>query len=568
MQKLALSLIPLFFGVPNLAYADYRKACDEKFEALKPKIDELKKVVGCGSGFTVDECRENIGIGVGVAAVATAAGYKAGRNLVFKKPGFCGIKGAEYIIYELLFPSAYAACDSPAASLAREVDDVLSDDEKLKKYQLGNHIKEKIIADNPTLVSAAKEYEDIVKAHLNSSQKSNSLLAEFEKKYGFRPNPSNIQHCTGAKDICDKFIMIAFSKRPNFSPSFLVNWAKEYAALYPNDTHVANELSALKKVEALRKKIATGVYASVADLTNLIQEASKVMNTAFSERLTHTVARAIKAFPTAENLKKLGSNLQDSFAGFIKEGTLTKLKMGIPAVIAALLPLASNAATCSETGKACKAAKETVDTALKIADEATDANKVLSIKSLGCAERYSQYSTVQENCKETIAFTPNMKTFLLLDPDAQKDEICRSGNFENAVRALYAKTYSGTMQASCEANGVILKDSKTGTYSRFTFSNDHLTTVDVSGRIVASTGYGLFFNPDGTLSGMKIKSSGRGTFTYLDSKKIKTSDKADLYTEDLATRLPSALQSWEQCKADPTLSNSQGTKTFTPGVVK
>ncbi|MBL7542697.1 MAG: hypothetical protein JNL11_02725 [Bdellovibrionaceae bacterium] len=549
-------------------------ACDKLFEDMKPRLEALRKVVECGAGTNVIECRENIIAGVGIAsAIGTAVGYKTARNITHHTPTACGYRQAYHNVFALFLPTAaLAACQPPITTMTDEISATLNDDEKIRRYELGKYLNDKVIADNPQLVTAAKELETIKKYNLDGGVDKTGkkiddfyirgLLTDFEKKYGFKPDLKSPFGCTTKSEICNKFSTIRFTKHHGVDlTNFIINDVDHLTKLYPDDALVREKLPGINKVAAIKKKIAIGLYKTPEDLSNILKEAAESVGVAFKDRLSLIAGQAAVAFPTVQAFKSLSGDLKQSFASFLKESKLTKLKTGLPALIAGLIPFATQAADCSGLGKACSQTKEALNTTGKLLDE-LDPSKVFGIRNLACTEIYSEFSTIDEECKETVAFTPNMKTFLLTDVQTQKNEICKSPTFAEGIRRLYSKTYPTNIQISCDENSVLIKDTRNAMHSRYVFTNNQLTSVSVSGKIGDSRGYIFNFASNGEISAGALNSGGRGTRTPIKIPDLQTGIYAT-YTEDLSTRLPFAYNSYEQCK-NGTITNSFPANSHTP----
>jgi hypothetical protein len=556
LSKPVLALLILLLG--HQAFAN---SCDERFEKLRPKIDELKKVVLCDSSFTLQECQENIGLkaGVGIAAAAgTAVGYKTGRQLLLKKPAFCGLKGASNIWKILLIEEAYAACENPYSNHASEMDHILEDDEKFRKFQLGRELEAKVAADNPKIVQADTELrriQSLSEGSIDSRTRTKvdraylaQLRKDFEAKYGFWGGSTINDPCVGPKDLCSKYAIIFYSNSMTDQTMKTVANFDRAAEFYKSDPAFREKIESVKRLEAVRAKIKLGTFKSADDLAALYQEGSRTLSAPFKERMAAAAGRAYRTFPKVEAFRKLSGDLQESFASFMKEGKLAKLKGGLPALIAGLLPLAASAADCSSVGKVCDQTKESIELIGKAAAE-FDPDKLLGAKSLGCAEIYSTYSTIGDDCKEVIAFTPNLKTFLMADDDLQKSEVCRSSRFENLLNDLYGRTFQNYSRVSCGTDSVTLMDDKLKRNIKFSFNGDRIVSAQVNGEFEDHYGYDLNFSSAGTLTGSKIKTqSGGRTFLYYDEKKLKNNEKVDALLEDFSTRLPVALSKWNDCK--------------------
>jgi hypothetical protein len=558
LPKLILITLILLFH-----YQVFASSCDEKFEKLRPKLDELKQVVLCDSSFTLQECQENIGLkaGVGVAAAkGTAVGFKSGRQLLLKKPAFCGLKGASNIWKLLLVQQAYAACENPFSNHASEVDQILDDDEKLRNYQLGKELEARVARDNPKLVEAESEIRRYQRLYFNEGEidpKTNTKVDEkylremkrnFIEKYGFWGGHTVVSPCEGPKEICSKFTVLNLAKHPTDLTAKTLTFNARVGSYYSNDPELRAKMDSIKKVEAIRAKIKSGLVKNADELASLYQESARTMSEPFKERMAAAAGRAYKSFPQVDAFKKLSGDMQQSFSSYVKEGKLNLLKRGLPGVIAGLLPLAASAADCTAVGKVCAKTKESIELIGKAADELAP-DKLLGAKALGCAEMYSTYSTVGDDCKEVVAFTPNLKTFLMADSDLQKSEVCHSSRFENLLNDLHRRTFQNYNRVNCGSNSVTMMDDKLKRNVKFTFNGDQLINAQVNGEFENHYGYDLNFSSAGNLTGSKIKTqSGGRTFQYYDEKKIKNNPKVDALLEDFSTRLPVAFSKWNDCK--------------------
>jgi hypothetical protein len=567
MQKYILILFSTIY-VSSLSYAN---VCDQIYQEMQPKLEELKKVVACGSGFTATECRENLGYAAGgiAATVAVAAGFKAGRHMIFNVPKACGMRGADNFIFDLFFPFAYASCNSPTTALAAELDGILDDDLKIKKYQVVKELQNELEKDTK-VTAALAEYEKIKEAYYGNKAQQDSVagrLKDFKAKYGIDEvlfdNPN---HCKGNPSFCAKFRTLRVLRSPVDATNKAIAYYDEIYDIFKNNPEFKDKFDAVKKVQALRNKIAKGAVKTTEELVEFYSEVKASIHVGFHERYATAVARALKVFPNLESLKKMAASLGESFASFITEKKLGKVKFTLPAILGVLIATGASAAECSEQNTSCQKAKKAIEDGVALADAASDPEQAFRIKSVGCAEIYSEYSTPKEDCKDSPAFTGKMKTFLLADQDIQKKELCRSSRFKVAVQTLFADTYPGNMSITCNANGVTLRNPRQDTTTQFTFNNDVLVKTQVSGKFEDNYGYDLNFNSDGTIGMAKINTQRGGrTGFYFDQAKIKKSDAIDTLTEDLATRMPTAFASWEKCKMNPNLSNASPTQPTNSG---
>lgn len=555
---------------------DVNPYCDRLWKDVEPKVNELKKVLACDSRYTLQECRENIGLvaGVGIAAAAgAAAGFKASQKIEFRPPKFCGIQVVQSFWKLLLLPDVMAAvgntCDSVAINgLLNELKGAVEADNALREFQAGKLIQEKLKKDNPKLVEAAKELEVLRKDYFNTGALDGSgvkiddasiraRLKEFEKKYGVTPSLTLNGSCTGNADLCKKLTVIYHS----FSDINSTEKARGAYRAFKSEIYTpeieAHHVS-IQKNNGFLKEMASGTVRSEKDLAQMIAKVGSNLHVVSTSKIIDIVENAKNLFPKSDSFKNLQAALHSkgglghSFESFMKSDLKLKMKRSLPAIILGLFPILASASGC-KPGDLCYDGAVAID---KVSDATDPITWVRPVQG-GCQEIYSTYSSLDSDCKEEKGFTPSMKSFLFADQDVQKQEICKSESFNGAISKLYDETFPRTLKVTCSPGKVTMFDKDYGNLIAQIDQQGKLLNLTYAGKYnddLAGDGYILNFDHDENLKDI-VKTSGRSRFGINSQNITRNLSSLDPFMSDLSTRLPVVMSSVEKCKSGNILAS-------------
>lgn len=570
----------IFISIPTFSAEPSNQYCDQMWKEMQPKINELKKVIACDSSYTLQECRENIGLvaGVGIGAAAgAAAGYKAAQKVQLRPPQFCGIRTAQNLWKILLFPDVMAAvsnaCNNAAVNgLLIELRGTVDADNAVREFQAGKLIQEQLKKENPQIVQAAKELEALRKDYFNTGELDSkgalindaslrARLNEFEKKYGIRPGLTLGSGCTGNVDICDKLTVIYHSSDP-------INSTDKARGAYNRfkgevgSSEIDAHHKAIKANNGFLKEIASGTVKTERDLAVLIGKVGPNVHIASASKVIDIVDKTKTTFPDSESVRDLHTaihskgGLNQNFQSMMKSDLKLKVKKSIPGILLGLFPVFANAAGCGP-GDLCYSGAAAIDGV----GEALDPVTWVKPTQLGCAEIYSTYSSLDSDCREEKGLTPPVKSFLFADETFQQEEVCKSQSFKGAIDRLYDETYPKDLKVTCSSGKVTMSGKSYGNTVATVDLQGRLTSVNYSGarnEALGGNGYIMNFDAEENLTSL-TKINGR-TRAGLSTQAIKRDPASlDPYLDHLSTRLPTVMASIEKCRTGNVDSNTEST---------
>lgn len=563
MQKFtqaSIFLILLSFCFVQNVFADVVNECDKSWNDFKPTMDDFKSALACGSQYSFQECRENLAL-EGAVGVGAIAGVKSARKITLQTPKTCKISSHHIgpVYFELILSRVYANCGTPLDNLKFRMLDEIETNSEIHRRDISNTLLDKLRKSDPEMDRLAKEaFENNIsnRRDISASEKS-KYVREFAEKLKSKTGITLKLDSHGGYTLdgadqrkLEKFRLLLRNYMPE-SAARSVAYEDVVHYFYDNSTRDYNdrELSTLssqieKYKESLRLKneIKTGVIKSEQDVFNALSRLKNNSHVAFRGRLATLFAKAEEVMPTRKELSKTASELSSGFKAFVgaaeNSGRLSFLKKALGPALGAIFSGAAMAAECTTgTSQQCK------DSMGEVAESILP----IPISSLGCAERYSRFSPVDDKCLPDSSFNGNLKSFVMADEQTQKEEFC-STNIRKNLKEVHDKLFPPMLKGTCSGDKITLVDDRSKSNSTFNFSGNTISDVTVNSDEEDYYGYQLNFDNLGNPLNGKIYSSRFGrTWVPFNSKKTNSSEKQTMVLDNLSPRVAKAMVARDCC---------------------